>query len=551
MSQVSKAAQKALDAIVVGGGHNGLTTAAYMARAGLKVAVCERRHLVGGAAVTEELYPGFKMSRASYLWSLFRPQIVQELGLKAHGLRILPRNPSSFTPLLDGRSLLIGADAASNYRQVAQFSERDAEALPRYEHMLERLTRIIDPLLDTPPFEPGAGSKLSDRLDDARAMWHLLKTARKMLHRGDVQLLHEMMTAPASRILDRWFESEPLKSGLATDAVIGAMVSPNTPGSAYVLFHHVMGESEGQRGVWSYVQGGMGAVSEALASSARSFGASIRTSTPVKQILVENDQVVGVELENGEQLRARVVLSNATPTVTFLRLMQKHHIPDEFRKRIEGIDSTSPVTKINLALDRLPNFKCLPSPPNGEPAPHHRTTIHFTESCAELETAYRDAKCAGIPSRRPLIEMTIPSSIDKTISPEGKHVASLFVQYTPYAPYGKPWTPQLKREFTDTCFNLIEEYAPGFRDSVMWHETLTPPDLERTFGLTGGNIFHASMGLDQLFWLRPTAGAGRYRTPIRGLYMCGAGTHPGGGVMGAPGRNAAHVVLNDIKHKRV
>jgi len=537
--------EKEWDVVIVGGGHNGLVNAAYLAKAGLKVCVLERRYILGGAAITEEINPGFKYSRASYLFSLFRPQIVKDLELKRHGLKFLFRDPGSFTPMHEGRYLMMGRSVEFNQDQISKFSRRDAAMYPEYEEHLTRLTSFFEPYLDAAP--PGPSRSWSEVADRMKTGMKLMGNAWKL--GKEVLDFHEILTAPASRILDRWFESEPLKSTLATDAVIGAMTSPSTPGSGYVLFHHVMGEVDGSKGAWAYVQGGMGAVSAAIASSAREAGASLHTNARVSRILVEGRVAKGVVLEDGRVIRSKVVASNATPHITFQRLLSRtdlDHAPD-YRRALEHLDTTSPVCKINLSMSRLPNFKCCPHTGN-TPGPQHRGTIHFVENCTQIEDAYRDA-LSGRPSDRPVIEMTIPSSMDPTLAPPGKHVASLFVQYAPYSIKGG-WTRGAREDFARKCFGLIEEYAPGFTESLEHFEVLPPPDLEAVFGLTGGNIFHHSMGLDQLFWLRAGENGGA-RTPIPGLYLCGAGIHPGGGVMGSPGRIAAKTIERDLKNNTV
>ncbi len=532
---------RAVDAIVIGGGHNGLVAAAYLARAKLSVAVLERRHLLGGAAVTEEIVPGFKFSRAAYVNSLFRPQIIRDLELKSHGFTMLPRNPSSFTPCADGRHLFLGPDSALNHREISKFSTRDAEALGSYEALLEKAARFAEPILEKAPPNLGEGSwieKLESLKELASLGWGALKLGK------DLPLVLELLTAPARKVLDRWFESEPLRGTLATDAIIGAMVSPSTPGSGYVLLHHVMGETDGARGVWGYVQGGMGMLAEAIGRAARKAGAQIFTGIAVSRVLVENGKARGCVLDDGTEIQARLVLSNADPRVTFLQLTPRESVTGDLVKRIESMDFSSAVTKINLALDRLPSFKALPG---HDPSPQHRGTVHIVSTLEEIEAAYRDA-CAGRPSARPVIEMTLPTSLDPSLAPSGKHVASLFVQYTPYRLAEGSWDdPGRKDAFADRVFKVIEEFAPGFTRSVIARDILSPLDLERIFGLTGGNIFHGSMSLDQLFWLRPAPGWARYRTPVKGLYLCGSGAHPGGGVLGAPGRNAAMAAIEDTR----
>ncbi|XP_052196518.1 uncharacterized protein LOC127803920 isoform X1 [Diospyros lotus] len=543
--------EKKWDVIVIGGGHNGLTAAAYLARSSLSVAVLERRHLIGGAAVTEELIPGFKFSRCSYLQSLLRPSIISELELKRHGLKLLKRSPSSFTPCLDGRYLLLGPDRDLNHSEISKFSKRDAEAFPRFEKQLEKFCEFMDPLLDSPPPETLQGiSSFSSRIRNnlkKSAFWaHCLRQAITLGQKEMVEFM-DLLLSPASKVLNKWFESDVLKATLGTDAVIGTMGSLSTPGSGYVLLHHVMGGTDGDRGIWSYVEGGMGSVSMAIGKAAMEAGAYIVTHAEVSRLMVEDSGAVnGVILADGTKVHSSVVLSNATPYKTFMELVPENVLPDDFLRAIKYLDYSSGTTKINLAAERLPQFNCcnLSHPDAG---PQHVGTIHIaSERIEDIDSASQDA-INGQPSRRPIIEMTIPSVLDKTISPPGKHVINLFVQYTPYKPSKGSWEdPAYRESFAQRCFNLIDEYAPGFSSSIIGYDMLAPPDLEREIGLTGGNIFHGAMGLDSLFLMRPTKGWSNYRTPVPGLYLCGSGTHPGGGVMGAPGRNAARVVLEDV-----
>ncbi|KAK3762322.1 hypothetical protein RRG08_006065 [Elysia crispata] len=543
------------DAVVVGAGHNGLVAAAYLQKAGLDVCVLERRHVIGGAAVTEEIVPGFKFSRASYLLSLMRPQIMQDLQLKKYGLKIYLRNPSSYTPLaepggLDGkaRSLLLGRDGQQNAQQIAQFSQKDAKAFSEYEHQLERIVSAIDPLLDNPAVSVPSvmSSSLKDKWSSVKPVRALVGSVKSM--GSDMQAFYELMTAPAQKILDRWFESEPLKATLATDSVIGAMASPQHPGSGYVLLHHVMGELEGIKGAWAYVQGGMGAVSQAIANCAEDHGASVFCDKPVKQILTNRNKAQGVVLADGTEIKAKVVLSNATPKVTYLDLLPEKTLAQEEVDQLKQFDYTSPVTKINVAVDRLPNFTADPNTKGSEPMPHHQCTIHLNcEESSLIHDSYLDAQQGKI-TKRPMIEMVIPSSLDPTLSPSGSHVVLLFTQFTPYKlAGGEEWDDQNRNTYADIVFDVIERYAPGFKDSVIGRDILTPPDLEKTFGLTGGNIFHGTMSLDQLYMARPTPGLAGLRCPVPGLYLCGSGNHPGGGVMGSPGRLAAKAVLGDFK----
>ncbi|OAY80989.1 Pyridine nucleotide-disulfide oxidoreductase domain-containing protein 2 [Ananas comosus] len=551
-SSSSSVARRKWDAVVVGGGHNGLVAAAYLARSGLSVALLEKRHLLGGAAVSEELVPGFLFSRCSYLLSLLRPSLIRELELERHGLKLLRRSPSSFTPCLDGRYLLLGADAELNHSEIAKFSKKDALAYPRYEKQLEKFCKFMDFLLDSPPPEirheaPSVVDGMKDMLHKSafwsRCLQHVLSLGQK-----DMMDFLDLLLSPASKVLNNWFETEVLKATLATDAVIGSMATVHTPGSGYVLLHHVMGETGGERGVWSYVEGGMGSVSLAISKAAREAGVHIMTNAEVAQVIVDENSgaVKGVVLADGTEVHSSVVLSNATPYRTFVELVPPNSLPEDFISSINNLDYSSGTTKINLAVNRLPQFQCCKGN-HLETGPQHVGTIHIgSESMEEIDEAYKDA-LTGVPSKRPLIEMTIPSVLDRTISPPGQHVINLFVQYTPYKLAEGSWhDSKIRESFAQRCFSLIDEYAPGFSSSIIGYDMLTPPDLEREIGLTGGNIFHGSMGLDSLFLLRPVKGWSDYRTPLKGLYLCGSGAHPGGGVMGAPGRNAASVVIQDM-----
>ncbi len=519
------------DAIIIGAGHNGLVTACYLARAGKKVLVLERRHVVGGACVTEETFPGFKVSTAAYVNSLFRKEIIKELGLHRHGFELLERMPSSFSPFLDGRYLLMGGDAELTRREISKFSTKDAAAYPKYEAMLERVADVLEPtLIQKPP------NLLRPRVRD---LWRLFKLGWAFRAMGTrMSEAVEVLTGPARNILDRWFESEQLKATLATDAVIGAMASPSMPGTAYVLFHHVMGETNGKRGVWAYVKGGMGSLSNALAAVARSNGADIRTEAVVKQILIKDGRATGVVMANGDEFRAPIVASNADANVTFNKLMDNRALPPEFSEAINRIGYASATLKINVALDRLPSFACLPG---HEVGPQHRGTIHICPDQDYIERAYDDAKY-GRPSADPILECTLPSAVDPSVAPPGKHLMSMFIQYAPYKLAEGNWDDR-KDAFADRCFDILEDYAPGFKSSVIARQVLSPLDIERVYGLTGGNIFQGEMALNQLFFLRPVVGWAGYQTPIRGLYLCGAAAHPGGGVIGAAGWNAARVIL--------
>ncbi|TRY84079.1 hypothetical protein DNTS_008926 [Danionella cerebrum] len=544
------------DAIVIGAGHNGLIASAYLQKGGLRTAVLERRHVLGGAAVSEEIFPGFHFSRASYLLSLLRPHIYQDLELKKHGLKVFMRDPYSFTPMLeDGvggrppRSLMLGADLTKTQQEISKFSEKDAKVYGDFLRYLERLACAIHPLLDAPPVDIVGLTQgsLTKRISALKSLKPLVKSGLKL--GKNAPDFYELVTAPVMKVLNRWFESEPLRATLATDSVIGANTSPSNPGSGYVLLHHVMGELEREKGAWGYVEGGMGGVSQSIARSARSLGADIFTNSEAEQVLIAPDgSVKGVVLTDGTEVHSKVVLSNATPYVTFKRLIPQEALSEMFIKAVEQIDYTSPVTKINVAVDKLPDFLAAPNIREGIPGPHHQCSIHLNcENVEVLEKAYSEAQ-RGLPSTRPMIEMTIPSVLDPTLAPPGCHVVSLFIQFTPYLLEGqRAWTSEDKERFADSVFDWVECYAPGFKNSIVGTDVLTPSDLERVFGLTGGNIFHGSMSLDQLYLARPLPSVADYRSPVKGLYLCGSGSHPGGGVMGAAGWNSAVRVLEDFK----
>ncbi len=527
------------DAIIVGAGHNGLVTACYLARAGLRVLVLERRHVVGGACVTEETFPGFKVSTAAYVNSLFRKEIVRDLRLADYGYQVLARNPSSFTPYPDEQSLMLGPDPALTHREIAKFSPRDAERYRQYEAMLERVAAVIEPTITmTPPdlLHPGLGD-LTKLFSLGRAFRRLGPAAGEAL---------EILTGAARPILDRWFESEQLKSTLSTDAVIGMMASPSMPGTAYVLFHHVMGETDGKRGVWGYVRGGMGGLTHALAAAARDLGAEIRCQTEVASILVREGRVTGVALTEGDEFSAPLVASNADARVTFTRLVDPKVLPPAFVEAVGRISYESASLKINVALAELPSFRACP---DTGPGPQHRGTIHICPDQDYIERGYDDAKY-GQPSVRPILEITIPSVVDPSVAPPGQHLMSIFVQYAPYALRNSDWDT-LREPFADRCFALLDEYAPNFMRSVLARQVLTPLDLERVFNLTGGNIFQGAMLPSQLFSFRPTPGYAGYRTPIGGLFLCGAAAHPGGGIIGAAGLNAAREILGQRRFRSV
>ena len=524
----------AFDVIIIGAGHNGLVTAAYLAQAGRRVLVLERRELVGGCAVTEEVWPGFRVSTAAYLTSLLQERIVRDLELERFGYHVDAKDPAFFSPFPDGRHLFMWQDRRKTLEEIAKFSRRDAEAYPAYEEHLERLSVFVESmLLSTPPDLPPKSA--GDFIEYLKLAARAAKLGRK-----EIVGLVKIFTQSAADFLDEWFESPEIKVTLATDGVIGANGGPRSPGTAYILLHHCMGGVGGHRGLWGFVRGGMGAVTQAMADSARARGATIRVNAPVEQVLVRAGRARGVVLQGGEEIPGRVVVSNLDPVVTFLRLVDEKELDTDFvsamrRFRIEGTS-----LKMNLALSGLPDFLALP----GTPGPQHRATMHICPSMDYVEHAWDDAKY-GRPSQRPLLEMTIPTMYDSSLAPPGKHIMGIFLQYAPYTLREGNWD-DLREPFAERVLDVIEEYAPNIRSIILDKQTLTPLDLERRFGITGGNIFHGEMSIDQMYSMRPVAGWARYRTPIPGLYLCGSGAHPGGGVMGAPGYNAAREILKDL-----
>jgi len=525
------------DAIIIGGGHNGLVCAFYLARAGLKVTVLERRAIVGGAAVTEEFFPGFRNSIASYTVSLLNPKIIRDLELHRHGLRIVERQVSNFLPLNE-RDYLCGTSP----QEIAKFSHADAERIGDYNARLESIADVLRALvLKTPPNLTSAGWSASLReLFKSGALAHRVSKLDLAAKRD----LLALFAQSGGDWLDGWFESDPIKALLGFDAVVGNYASPYSPGSAYVLLHHVFGEVNGKKGAWGHAIGGMGAITQAMAAACREAGVVIRTDCAVRNVIVQEGRASGVVTENGEELRAARVVSNLNPKLLFSKLVDASNLPTDFRERIARYRNGSGTFRMNVALSELPRFACLP-----EAGPHLTAGIIMAPSLAYMDTAYRDARASGW-SKRPIVEMLLPSVDDNTLAPPGRHVASLFCQHVaPELSGGRSWDEH-REEVAKLMIDTVDGFAPGFKQSVLGVQALSPLDLERVFGLTAGDIMHGRLDLDQLFSARPVLGHGDYRSPIAGLYMCGAGTHPGGGVTGAPGHNAAREILKDARRRK-
>ncbi len=537
---------KRYDAVVVGGGHNGLVCAAYLAAGGLSVCVLERRTVVGGAATTEEFLPGFRNSVNAYTVSLLHPKIIRELKLAQHGLRIVLRPYSNFLPLPGPDYIKVGGGLAATQAEVARFSRRDADALPAYYAMLDRVADVLRELLLATPPNIGVPGRI-----DIGALLDAWKTARafRVLDLAGRRDVVDLFAKSAGDVLDRWFESDPIKAAFGWDSIVGNFASPYTPGSAYVLLHHVFGEVNGQRGQWGHAMGGMGTITQAMARECEARGVALRTGAGVARVVVKAGRAAGVELDDGEVVEANRVVANVNPKLLFGKLVAAEHLDADFRARIDAYKCASGTFRMNVALSALPDFA---AHPGASAQPHHASGIVVAPSLAYMERAYFDAKTFGW-SRAPVIEVLIPSVVDDSLAPAGMHVASLFCQHVhpdlARVQPGRTWD-DARDQVADLMIDTVNAVAPNFRASVIGARALSPLDLEREFGLVGGDIFHGALTLDQLFSARPVLGHGNYRAPIAGLYLCGSGTHPGGGVTGIPGHNAAREILRDARRRR-
>lgn len=529
------------DVAIIGGGHNGLTTAAYLAAAKLRVIVLEKNSVVGGAAVTEEFAPGFRNSVASYTVSLLNPKVIRDLDLKRFGLDIIERPAGNFWPLDDTTGVLMPYDFSQRVAAIAALSPKDAEAYPRYDAALERAANVLRDLVTRTP--PNVGGGFLSLLKGGAIGRRLLG-----LSIDDQRQLLDLFTASAADFLGRWFVNETVKAMFAFDGIVGAYASPDMPGTAYVLLHHCFGEVNGKSGVWGHAHGGMGAITRAMAACAQSRGAVIRTDAGVRRVLIENGRATGVVLSNGETIKTRAVAANVGPKLLFRDLVDAADVGADVRRPFLAIKTGSGTFRMNVALAELPNFTCRPG---SHEQPHHAAGIIIGPTLAYLEQAYIDARTTGW-SSQPIVEMLIPSTLDASLAPPGKHVASLFVQHVaPKLPGKRSWENPAEREtFADVVIDTVTRYAPNFRSSVLHRQVLSPLDLEQRFGLIDGDIFHGQLNLGQLFSARPVLGHADYRMPIAGLYLCGSGAHPGGGVTGVPGMNAAREMIRDLKPMR-
>lgn len=528
------------DAVIIGGGHNGLVCAYYLVRAGLKVKICERRSIVGGAAVTEEFFPGFRNSVASYTVSLLNPQVISDMDLAGHGLEVVKRPVSNFLPSDNGNYLLLGGGLERTQQEFRKYSVHDAEQLPRYHDRLEQVADVLRQLsVQTPP-NPRA--KFRGGLNALKQMWPLVTGSDELQ-----QDVFDLFTKSARGFLDNWFESDLPKAAFGFDAVVGNYASPDTPGSAYVLLHHVFGEVNGEKGAWGHALGGMGAITNAMRNACEEAGVEIVVDAAVKSLLLDDKKVTGVMLESGQEVLAKQVVANVNPKLLYEKMLPEAALDKEFLTRIKNYKCGSGTFRMNVALSELPDFSCLPG---RDLAEHHQSGIVIAPSLDYMDQAYTDAKQYGW-SKKPIVEMLIPSTVDDSLAPQGAHVASLFCQqFSPDLPDGRSWS-QEREQAADLIIETVNQYAPNFKASVLGRMILSPEDLENKFGLVGGDIMHGAMTLDQMWAARPVLGHGDYRGPLQGLYMCGSGTHPGGGVTGLPGKNAAREITRDLGLKIV
>ncbi len=530
---------KDTDVVIIGAGHNGLTCAAYLARTGHRVKVVERRGVVGGAAVTEAFHPGFKNSVCSYVVSLLDPQVIADLDLNAHGLVILDRPSGSFSALPDGRHLLLSRDRSVAEREIGKFSNRDATAFGRFDDEITEIAEALRDIVKRPAPNLGGG------LRDLGAAIGLALRLRK-LDRKHQAVLAELMTMSVGDYLDRWFESDPIKGVFGFEGIIGNMVSPYHPGTAYVLLHHAFGEVNGRTAAWGHAKGGMGSITQAMARSAESRGVEIEVGAPVEEVLIEEagrPGAVGVRLQDGRTITAKAVAANVNPKLLYLGLMDPGLLPEDFRRRMEGWRCRSGSFRMNLALSELPRFAAL----DGKDDEAKLTgTIDIAPSLPYLDRAYDDAKSGGW-AREPVVSLCLPSTLDDTLAPKGCHVMSLFCQhFHPELAEGRSWDEE-KEKVADLIVDTVDRVTPNLKASIVGRQVLSPLDLEREFGLIGGDIFHGALHLDQIYSLRPAAGYADYRSPVKNLYLCGSGAHPGGGVSGLPGKLAAEAVRADLR----
>ena len=524
--------QKHFDAVIVGGGHNGLVCAFYLANAGLRVKVLERRNIVGGAAVTEEFHPGFKNSTASYTVSLLNPSVIKDMKLKENGLEIIKRPISNFLPISDSEFLKVGGSLEATQKQFRKFSYLDAEKLPEYYRRIENVADVLRDLTTKTPLNLKGGY-----LNIAKTIFDLVPIARKT---NELQEdLFNLFTKSAKDFLDSWFENDHIKACFGFDSIVGNYASPETPGSAYVLLHHVFGEVDGEKGAWGHAVGGMGSITQIMKNVCQNKGVEISTNSPVEKIIIENNKAKGVILEDGSNILSDRVVSNLNPKLLFQRLVSENDVDPEYLRKILNYKCGSGTFRMNVALSELPDFKCLPGKDISE---HHKSGIVIAPSLSYMDQAYTDAKQFGW-SRNPIVEMLIPSTVDSTLAPEGKHVASLFCQqFAPKLPENKSWNDE-KVNAANTIINTVNNFAPNFKESILGKSILSPLDLEEKLGLLGGDIMHGVMSLDQMWAARPVFNYGDYKTPVKNLFLCGSGTHPGGGVTGLPGKNSSREIL--------